>query len=576
MYTAGVQTVQGHQTVAFNLRELRDNQVPDEDGRTIPLDVSRGQIQWSLDQDTAPEVASEFEELALIGRSEQVDTARAMSSNYACQNCCINDFVYGYVEPPSATGDVGGQQQFTAYAAKENCYTTALPARTSATWSSSNTSVVTIDSSGLATARGGGTATIQARISAQFSYVEPCDPGPVFVSPGSAPASDAVKPTPQPNAPPCGACQHTYSYDYEYATATVYPQVSKIQYQSGSSFVDITGTLYVLKGTAVTFKAIPNPSTATWPSGRPIWGGSSGATGTGPTKTVTFNTVSSSTSDYKTVTASSGNTITVNVVVYDLIGVLTPEDNFNGRSLIRFGLEERIALSYTVSPAVTTTQIGGLQWKILSGGGTVAATTGGAVTYTAPEFAGAVILNLEIQAGPSKGGGPSENIVIVAPSGAYMTKVAGTDLKHVYNSWSVGFLGNIYLLPKDVSFKNLYFYEGATLGVGSGWLSNFNNYPHPQSTFSRPIISGNILTGCQVYAEDDAYSGVKFATNTDPYANGVWYWDIPWYYLTSSNTAVNFTTARQNHTSDPNGTAVITKGGVSFRRIPSDPSSDYR
>jgi hypothetical protein len=579
MYTAGVQTVQGHQTTAFNLRELRDNKVPDEDGRTIPVDVSRGQILWSMDQNVAPEVTSEFENLALIGRSEQVDTTKAISSNYACQNCCINDFRGAYIEPSSTIGDVGGQQQFVAKIVKATCYTTPLPSTltstTSARWSSDNPSVVTIDSSGLATALAGGTATIEAEISARTSVTEPCEPGPMFASPSldATAISDGVDP--EPDFAPCGSCRPVYFTYTAAATATVRPTVSKIQYQSGTSFVDITGTLYVLSGTAVTLKAIPNPTNAAWPAGRPTWSGSSGAAGAGPTTTVTFNTVSSSTSDYKTVTASSGNAVTVNVIVYNLNGILTAEDNFSGRSTTRFGLEERITLSYGVTPAVTLTQIGGLQWKVLSGGGTMAATTSGTVTYTAPESPDAVILKLEVQTGPSKGGGPTESIIIVAPSDAYMTKIAGTNLKHVHDSWSVGFLGNIYLLPKDVSFRNLQFFEGATLGVGSGWLSDFGGTPHPQSAVSRPITSGNILTGCRVVAEDNAYSGAKFPTLTSPYANGVWYWDIPWFYVTSSNAAVRFMTARQNHTSDASGKAIITKGGASFQRIPSDPESSY-
>lgn len=69
--------------------------------------------------------------------------------------------------------------------------------------------------------------------------------------------------------------------------------------------------LYVLKGASVTFKAVPNPPTAAWPAGRPVWSGTSGATGSGPTVTVAFNTTSSSTTDFKTVVATSGNAVQV-------------------------------------------------------------------------------------------------------------------------------------------------------------------------------------------------------------------------------------------------------------------------
>lgn len=102
--------------------------------------------------------------------------------------------------------------------------------------------------------------------------------------------------------------------------ATVAPRVAKVQFQlAGGAFQDIPTTgLYVHKGTTVTFKAIPDPSTAAWPQGSPVWSGTSGAAGTGETCAVTFNTASTSMSDYATVTASCGtSSATANVVRAD-------------------------------------------------------------------------------------------------------------------------------------------------------------------------------------------------------------------------------------------------------------------
>jgi hypothetical protein len=78
----------------------------------------------------------------------------------------------------------------------------------------------------------------------------------------------------------------------------------------------------VVKGTTLTFKPIPNPSAATWPTGKPVWGGTAGASGPSDpdyTKKVTFNTLSSNSTDYKTVTAECGNTVTLNVVVAEVL-----------------------------------------------------------------------------------------------------------------------------------------------------------------------------------------------------------------------------------------------------------------
>ncbi len=101
---------------------------------------------------------------------------------------------------------------------------------------------------------------------------------------------------------------------------------SPLQYKIGSgAYANVTGTIIVVKGTTVDFKAFSSPSGVTWPSGKPVWGGTSGASGTGDNttlgeskKSVTFDTASTSSTDYKTVTAECGNTVTANVLVVEI------------------------------------------------------------------------------------------------------------------------------------------------------------------------------------------------------------------------------------------------------------------
>jgi hypothetical protein len=267
----------------------------------------------------------------------------------------------------------------------------------------------------------------------------------------------------------------------------------------------------------------------------------------------------------------------VNVVVYDLTAVLTPVDNFTGRSYVRFGIEERIGLSFTASPAITATNTGGLQWKIASGGGRLeAVTTDGTATFFAPEIPGAVTLKLEVQAGPSKGNGLSKNITIVAPSGGYEAKAFGTYIKHNQNTWSVGFLGEIYVLPKDVSFLNLRFVEEDIPAVATGWLyAPLNGVSHYPDPIPRAIGSGNINTGSLVSREDGVWTGILRPNPT--YGIGDVYWDIPWKYVTSSGNRGLIGIARQHATSDQVGTATIEKVGAGpYSRVPSDPTSDWQ
>src|SRR5713226_1855308 len=72
-------------------------------------------------------------------------------------------------------------------------------------------------------------------------------------------------------------------------------------------------------------------------------------------------------------------------------GVLTPQDNFSGRSTTRFGIAEVINLSY--SAPVAAVELGGLQWTIVSGGGSLSNVgTDGTATYTAPGSSATVVI----------------------------------------------------------------------------------------------------------------------------------------------------------------------------------------
>jgi hypothetical protein len=174
-YEFGLKNIKGRQTVAIDLRELRDSQVPDEEGRTIPLDVSHGQIKWSLRQTNYSKRNDPYEKLALIGRSEQTDTTRGISSNYSCQNCCTDGFAHGYVSPPGVDFEIGQQAQFQAYEVYEDCYGYLNTNQVSGGWSSSNTSVVTV-SGGLVTAKSIGDAYITASWNVTESYIDgSCD-----------------------------------------------------------------------------------------------------------------------------------------------------------------------------------------------------------------------------------------------------------------------------------------------------------------------------------------------------------------------------------------------------------------
>ena len=347
-------------------------------------------------------------------------------------------------------------------------------------------------------------------------------------------------------------------------------KVAKIQYYDLDTEWTDAGTLYVHLGTTVYFKAIPDPGGASWPRGKPVWGGTSGASGTGATKSVTFNTLSTSTSDYKTVTAECGNTVTVNVVVFDYTGTFTPADNFASRSQSQYGLEETVALAFTTSPTgITASQAGGLEWALHMGvGGLSNAGSDGTAEYNAKETAGSVTFSLMIKSGPSKWHYKFYDKTVVAPSGTRLTRVNPNTVWHEQDAASAGIRLYYWLDPTNVSFSNLTFGEDSCNATNKSgcWLGMA---AHPQNTFGA-INEGNITKGCRVSAPDNAWARIYSWGS-----GGAYTWSIPSQYIDNTATRNTFGAKDQVHTTQANGDATQAKGGESGSAALNDPTSGF-
>jgi hypothetical protein len=369
------------------------------------------------------------------------------------------------------------------------------------------------------------------------------------------------------------AVETNHDYQMIYASSSacedveIIPEINKIQYQdpNTSDYIDIDGALYVLKGTTVNFRGASADN-------EPIagsWSGTSGASGTGESKSVIFNNISTSLTDYKTVIV--GNEVSqraANVIVYELTGTLTPQDNFSGRSQDKYGITEKVNLGFNSTPNLTASQIGSLTWKIIAGTGTLNNTTTGQDEYTAPKTAGALSLKLEIQTGPSKNLGPVFERNVVVPSGAYMvksTEVPG--IRHCQGYSSVGFYGDVRLEPKDVSFANLFFREGGGEIHANGIYASDNGKSHDPTPFMTAVNDCNITSGCKAFF-DQVWTGKWAPHPTLGFIPGTSTVDIEWLYAFSvdSNPAYNgqtiFTYATHLDQSDNVGTATTQKAGA--------------
>lgn len=258
--------------------------------------------------------------------------------------------------------------------------------------------------------------------------------------------------------------------------------------------------------------------------------------------------------------------------LFDIVGTLTPNDNFTGRNQDKYGIAEKLTLAATISPSgLSATDIGGLQWSFSGVGSLPIAGTDGTGSYDAGGVGGNVTLQLSVIAGPSSGFSKTYPKTVIIPAGEYMVQATGTNIWHVQNTASVGFMGSSFVLPKDVSFSNIQRREGTATGTGTGFYSVINGLVHSIGTWF--TVSGcNTTTGCSVNNVDTVQAGAR----TGPYSSGDFTWPIPREYMVGAGAATPYFIALHHQYVDVLGTCCIEKAGAGpFCKQAADPSSSY-
>jgi len=205
--------------VTYDIRALRDKQVPDENGNVLPPEATRGHFKWSVILGEEDD-----EQLVMIGRAEHFDAAHAMSSSYACASCCPDSTVDSYVTP-FFTVEVFADDivDFDAVEIKEDCYGDRYDSiRTfNVSWNSSDSEVTSVNSSGTVTALNGGESDIEAVFSGRYYYTQECVPQ---YRPEAGDATHDI----QPNLPGCGACRFDPATQRPRGRLRVKPRITSI------------------------------------------------------------------------------------------------------------------------------------------------------------------------------------------------------------------------------------------------------------------------------------------------------------------------------------------------------------
>jgi hypothetical protein len=140
MYTPEIIDIDAGGTVAIDFLELRGNQAKDIQGRVLPQNLTKGQFFWT------PRGAG-----ALIGRVLMIDENTGAVSNFSCPNCCQLEPSGLVATPDPVVGLPGGFQQMTVSSYESYCGQFTLGpynVTNSVVYSSTNTSVMTVNSTG--------------------------------------------------------------------------------------------------------------------------------------------------------------------------------------------------------------------------------------------------------------------------------------------------------------------------------------------------------------------------------------------------------------------------------------------
>jgi hypothetical protein len=144
--------LQPYQTIALDIQKLKDTKKPDVLGHLFPSGATHGQLVWF--QKTP---------YTMIGRAEGTDVAAGIARSFSCAAACCDYFWNDFFLTPSVMNGLAGDGgTFIGTSEGSDCsgyYFQYLNVAASS-WTTSNSAVATVNSSGYTYCAGPGSATI--------------------------------------------------------------------------------------------------------------------------------------------------------------------------------------------------------------------------------------------------------------------------------------------------------------------------------------------------------------------------------------------------------------------------------
>lgn len=149
-YVIGLKEISAGETLAIDLRGVRDSRMPDANGHMLPPDLSRGQIVWFW-KGGPP----------LVGRVNTMSLSRKIARNMSCPGCCCAMQTWFGSSPYSLLGVPEDSSTIAVTEFEYNCngyYVYPVP-NSYFSWISSNSSVASVDT-GLVTCLSPGNSSV--------------------------------------------------------------------------------------------------------------------------------------------------------------------------------------------------------------------------------------------------------------------------------------------------------------------------------------------------------------------------------------------------------------------------------
>jgi hypothetical protein len=309
---------------------------------------------------------------------------------------------------------------------------------------------------------------------------------------------------------------------------------------------------YFPKAVGFRVKALPKPAGATFPSGKPVWGGD--ASGTGDIGTISWGSVSTNLGDLRLVTASSGTSVTKSAVAYEAEVNIVPEHAFPGRSLAKFGVGETLVVGVIITPAalqLTSGMLGTWTWEANDANdGEWSSTTLPDTAYFGPLNAQEPTLTVTHTPVTLPGAQLVRNkkANFIKPSirfSPYEFNAAGVDcVGHTPNGWHLDIRVLVKVTPSDVSWKGIHLREigGQAMQVENrSFFGPMEGFLHESMGYTRKPIVRSLEWGWVMSVTDKTrggpwipgglFSSVNSDSTVSDFADDSMSWmQIPWVY----------------------------------------------